>query len=302
MPNQETGNFDANSNEYSNLNCHYALYYHSGAGRNTAAHVCNRLIDFLTERNWSYSVYHQPDEKMLNADRLVILGGDGTLNFVLNALPHIQIPILIIPCGTGNDWAHHLNGKRKPDDYFSILENPKMQACDAFLCNDRIVINGMGIGFDAEAAEAVSRFRFLQGWLSYMAGIAQNILFFKSWQAQVKTKDKTISKKLFMINIGNAPTLGGGYVTSPGAIVYDGILQVAVIGAIPIWKRILYLPKMSDGSHVKVSEVDYFSCQELHVHAPKPMKAHLDGELYSASSMHIRILPAKYIFIKADFE
>lgn len=276
----------------------FAIYFNAKSGKGESEKIALKFQELLKLQHKNCVLFSQTEEKIKGFKAVVLIGGDGTLNYFINHLSDIKIPILVIPFGTGNDWAKHLNENIPLCDYVDILLNNKTIICDAFYCNDKIVINGMGIGFDAEAAKAVQRMRHLPGWMSYLLGIFRNIIQYKSKNIEVIADSKYYYKgKSFMVNIGNAPTLGGGYVTSPGAKINDGLLNIAIIKSLPVWKRFLYLPKMSDGSHVNVKEVDYFLDSTLEIKTEGNLHAQLDGEIYSAINYKIKIIHKSYLFL-----
>jgi len=88
---------------------------------------------------------------------ILILGGDGTINEVVNGLKYQQIPLSVISIGTGNDTIKHIHKNLDFEYQLKTVFDGEPARIDAGLCNDKIFMNGVGIGFDGKVVEMMNR-------------------------------------------------------------------------------------------------------------------------------------------------
>ncbi|MGC8765538.1 MAG: diacylglycerol/lipid kinase family protein [Brevinematia bacterium] len=229
--------------------------------------------------------------------RLLLLGGDGTVN---EALQHIvdrkDLIIAVLPVGSGNDMAKNIGFKppfRK--EYIYGILNGEEKAIDIGVCNGRYFSNAVGIGFDAKVAFDYNKSLFLRGKAKYLFQIFKNIVFYKSRQMEIK--DFLPLQRVFLISIGNGKTTGGGVPLTLNAEIDDGLLDVCVIKETGIFERVQNLSKGLKGEHLSLPFVKYFQSDSLKIKAETEMIAHIDGEIFKAADFEISILPSKVKFL-----
>ncbi|MDH5369999.1 MAG: diacylglycerol kinase family protein, partial [Gammaproteobacteria bacterium] len=156
----------------------------------------NRLTKNLNKTGLAYDIYYTEadikanqksiSEKLSNYSDVVSIGGDGTLNMLSNILAYQNIPLGIIPCGTGNDFSRHIY--KKSDDIISAVSNDNVMKADLGWCNERYFINVLGIGYDAMIAENTKddnkilfrSFFYLWNALKYLPFYKEKIIHIKA--------------------------------------------------------------------------------------------------------------------------
>ncbi len=223
---------------------------------------------------------------------LIIVGGDGTINEAVNGLSY-DIPVSIIPSGTGNDFIKNVAlGKTLPE-YFDTALNGKVKRVDLGKCNDRIFHNGVGIGFDGQIVEdmASKRVPLLKGHTAYYYHVLRILGGYKVKPFEYSVDLQGYKKELILMAIGNGTTFGGGFRLMPEARVDDGVLEVCTIGDLSPINRFLNIHKLSNGSHGTLSSVEFHKAEKIRIEENELIYAHIDGERMGQPPFDIEILP-----------
>ena len=233
----------------------------------------------------------------INYSAIWIIGGDGTLNYFINHYPDIQIPLTLFKGGTGNDVHWVLYGEITLHEQVEMVLTVSPRAIDAGKCNDRLFINGIGIGFEGDIARATSGKKKLPGKTSFMLAVLQKIFFYRSQLYHIAINEKRISEKLLMVSVTNGKRAGGGFYVAPDADPFDGQLDLVMIRPLSILERARYLPVIEKGKHRGLDFVYYENVQRIQVRSDKIMAVHADGEFFPAHHLIIEILPERFSFL-----
>jgi len=189
-----------------------ALLINSRAGKGKALQIAMQLMQQLKQRNITHNVFTDewPHELTSFSDAW-IAGGDGTLNFFLNKYRKCHIPIVIFKGGTGNDIAWKLYGDMNTEQQLDHALSATPKPVDAGQCNDKIFINGIGIGFDGEVLQSINSIRFIGGHLGYLVAVIKKIFSFKEHHFNVTVDGKKISERFLLMLIFNSSRTGGGF-------------------------------------------------------------------------------------------
>lgn len=226
-----------------------------------------------------------------------LVGGDGTMNYFLNAYPTVNIPLALFPGGTGNDWHWMMYGDLNLERQIDIVLNAEPRQVDLGICNGRKFINGVGIGFDGKiVCDLLERSKTF-GKFSYWLSVFKNILRYREAECSIGLDGKTSVTEVFLLSIANGRRYGGSFMVAPWASMNDGLADIVTIGKINPIDRIRYLPRMERGQHMDLAIVKHQLNNRIHVAFAKPMHAHLDGEYMRAASFDIQILPAQLRFL-----
>ena len=225
-----------------------------------------------------------------------LVGGDGTLNYLLNHYTNINIPIIIFKGGTGNDFATKLYGKITVAEQIENVLQAEVRKVDAAECNGRKFINGVGIGFDGEVLRSMTSIRRLGGHLGYLWIVIRKIFSFKEQSFQVQYGNESISDKFLLVMITNSTTTGGGFMVSPEAKIDDGKLNMVLCKPLPVLKRLKNLPIIEKGKHLTKEFILHKEVATVKIDCEKETLAQIDGELISAKTFDIKILPEHYLF------
>lgn len=234
---------------------------------------------------------------------IVVLGGDGTLNEVINGIADFSKILLgYIPTGSSNDLARSLHLSKNPLDRLNRILLPMhfdfLDVGSVCLDKDekkRFVVS-TGAGFDAGVCEETFRSPIKKklnklglGKLTYLI-IALKQLFSSSFTDCEVIADG-VSKtyeQVFMITSMIHRYEGGGLKICPDANPRDGKLSVCVVHGLSRFQILFLLPTLLFGQHVRFKGVETFDCNELSLTLAKPTHIHVDGE-YPGSFTHVKI-------------
>ena len=232
------------------------------------------------------------------AERILVVGGDGTLHEAANGLLRARVaprpPIAIIAAGTGNDYAKMAGTAGcRPTEAIRRLRGGQVRWFDAGEAWGEYFINSIGIGFDAEVAREINGSRRGGGLLAYLAAVVKVIGRFKSFDAHVQADDRSFTDSMLLLEVGIGPSVGGGFRLTPFARPDDGLLDICAVQRLSVPGILTKLPLAMLGRHTKLKQVRSFRTTRLAVESPAGrLHAQFDGETREVSGrMEIRIAP-----------
>ncbi len=241
------------------------------------------------------------------AREIAVVGGDGTLNEVVNGFFNDGIPVApdatlsLIPCGTGRDFSRMLK-IASPEQAIRLFPVSVVRPIDVGLIRyraggedrTRCFINVADVGLGAETAAWINRSsKAAGGFLSYLAGVIRTILVFRGRPATVIVDDTLIHDgPIGMVVLANACYLAGGMRMAPSASLTDGLLDVLVLRDVP--KRVLLtslLPSVYRGTHIQHPAVLHLRGKKIDVRSPIPLPFEVDGEQPGTTDLQATVLP-----------
>jgi diacylglycerol kinase (ATP) len=227
----------------------------------------------------------------------IAVGGDGTINEVSRPLVNVKdVTIGIIPAGTGNDFIQILgfSGYFEEADW-DIFFSGNTIGMDAGSCNEKIFLNGMGLGFDAQvAAENYTEPGKVKpgGKHKYIWHIVKTLLFFREKRMISVTGDNRNDTDCFINTIANGRRFAGDFYLTPKAVANDGLLDVCMIKKLNLLQRFAILLKVPKGEHINDNKVNYSQVPEITLEFSQEVPFHVDGELFFACKFDVRVLPS----------
>jgi diacylglycerol kinase (ATP) len=225
------------------------------------------------------------------------VGGDGTVNWFINQYPSIQLPLAVFSGGSGNDFQWMLYGDKTIEQQVDQVLQGVPQLVDAGVCNEKLFLNGVGIGFDGAIVYDLLGKKKLAGKASYLLAILKRIVSYQEKSCVLQMAEETIRQDCFMISVANCKRYGGGFQVAPNAVVNDGLLDINIVGRISPIKRMKYLPVIEKGEHLHLEFITYRQVDKITIESPVKLHAHLDGEYLSANYFDIEVLPKRFSFI-----
>ncbi|HWA87236.1 MAG TPA: diacylglycerol kinase family protein [Opitutus sp.] len=226
-------------------------------------------------------------------DRIVAVGGDGTINEIGQALLHSPAALGLIPCGSGNGLARHLGLPVNPHSALELSVAPaaRIATIDTGAANGRPFFNAMGSGFDAEISRRFNRLT-RRGLAAYARTGLGAFCRRRHQRVVIRTGEQTRTLDTLLVAIANSDQYGNGAFIAPGARVDDGQLDLVAIGrvdfasAVPLIAR-LFLRKIHDSSLVVRLRGARFTIERT-----QPGLIHTDGETHKAGSIvHVEVRP-----------
>jgi len=235
-------------------------------------------------------------------DGVVVLGGDGSLHAVVDALRTAgrlaHVVIGLVPLGTGNDFAATLELPDEPVKAAGVITAGQTRQIDLIIDGrDEVVVNAAHIGIGAEAAKAARPWKKSLGPIGYVIGAVLTGLrglLQPGARLQITVDGKSLPRKepVIQVAVGNGSFVGGGTPLLPQADPSDGELDVAVSYTESPRRRIAYAWHVRRGDHHRRDDVVYLRGTEVSVRGDK-LACTSDGELSGPRSEHSwRIEPA----------
>ncbi len=221
------------------------------------------------------------DAVATDADLVIAWGGDGTVNEVGSALIGSDIPLGLIPAGSGNGLAGALGIPREPRAALATLLGERMLTVDVGMLDDRPFFNVAGIGFDAHIARLFNgRPRGRRGRLPYVfLGVTEGCRYAgRDYTITLGNESRPTSYRAFLIAFANGREYGMGMQIAPGAKLDDGLLEACIVEDRPVISRFLHARHMAMGKIERAPKITLRSVREAVVEADGEIEFHVDGE------------------------
>ncbi len=251
---------------------------------------------------------------------IIVVGGDGTLNEVVNGITDFEkVRVSLIPAGSGNDFARNLQIKKSPQERLQDILACVEKGTD---CYERIDLGvaewpeassprkyaiSSGVGMDALVCKknATSKVKVFMnklglGKVSYLIVTVQSLLTMETADMSVKVDGSSILnfRRTIFAAAMNAKAEGGGVPMAPKASMQDGLLSTCFVYKFSKLGALLRLPFLATGTHEHFNGFKVFDCKKLDIHIKKPMALHTDGEyLGDVTEVHYTCLHGKMRFM-----
>jgi YegS/Rv2252/BmrU family lipid kinase len=232
-------------------------------------------------------------------DTLIVSGGDGTLNRVINTLLNNAqlrpINLAIMPMGTGNSFALDLHIKTV-DDAFAALNKQRLQTVDVGKAiapkEHRYFINNLGFGLVHDIARDAAKMRAI-GKTSYTLATLAHLLKLPSYQFDLGELGTPAS---LFLEICNSRFTGSDMMMAPDALLNDGLFQVLWIDEVSAFKLVPALLELYKGTHLDYPFVQTLKTASLSVVTDKPCYSIIDGDLWLSAPVEVRMSEHKLSF------
>lgn len=238
-------------------------------------------------------------------EQVVSVGGDGTINEVVNGLYKAgsigEVVLGIISTGTGGDYIRTIGLPRSYPEMCRCLMNPRRLTVDLGVVEymnggdmvQRLFVNFAGLGFDAEIVRRTTQqFKSLGSTASYLMGLLTTLVFYQNREITIVIDGVAMEKKVCTVVMNNGKYGGGGMLTAPDADLTDGLLDVLIIGNLNKADLLWSLPRIYRGTHLTHPKVELHKAREIEIRTGAPLYLHADGELLGQVPARFRVLPA----------
>ncbi|MFL0268434.1 diacylglycerol/lipid kinase family protein [Candidatus Clostridium radicumherbarum] len=237
-------------------------------------------------------------EKYSNEEdyRVYSVGGDGTLNEVLNGIVNTNSSLAVIPSGTGNDFIKSIfkyNKKISMEDILIKTINGKEERIDLGKVNDRYFLNIASVGFDAEVAYNSNKFKklpLINGRLAYILGLLLTVLKYKNYDLNIKIDNTSLRLNSLLVAVANGRYYGGGINVAPKANLKDGFFDVCLIKRVGRLKILGLFPKVINGTHETIKEVNFKNGKAVHIISKEDLAFNIDGEIIRGKEAEFQII------------
>lgn len=314
---------------------HFYLLVNQKAGSGYGKRTAEKLITQLKSGNLPFTAYYTEyagHEKELvqqlatdvlipwteqqeqeNFPLLVVLGGDGTLHHVLNALAPFDatIPVAYIPCGSGNDFARGIGIHKQPEKAFVQLlkaQSPKPLSIihykEAIQEIEGFATNNVGLGIDAAIVEKANRStrkhrlnKFRLGSLAYIFSVLSVLFTQKGFPVLAEINGRQITfKRAFLCTVTNHPYFGGGVAIAPMADPYKESLDLVIVERVHFLKLFWLICLLLRKKQMHSKYFHHFQSKKIRVVSTIPEFIHTDGEILGKNSCDLSFWTEKRLF------
>ena len=267
----------------------------------------------------AFSLAHDICECGADDIQLVVVGGDGTANEVINGMTHFEkVRFGVIPTGSGNDLARGLSLSKDPKNGAIHILNAKKKSREDTWCMDlgevnfgekkRLFAISAGIGLDALVCKKALKStikdilnKIRLGKLTYLVLTVQSLFTMQTADAEIFfDREEGLQKKRMIFTAAmNFKAEGGGVPMAPAASACDGKLSFCEAAGIPKWRTFLCLPFLVAAKHTSIHGFSVTDAKDCTIRLSRPMVVHADGEYCGeVTEVHFHCLPGKLRVLK----
>lgn len=226
-----------------------------------------------------------------NIYMVVAIGGDGTINEIARSLIHTDTVLGIIPCGSGNGLARHLEIPMNAQKAIEIINEGKIACIDYGKINSIPFFCTCGVGFDAFVSLKFAK-SGKRGPLTYLEKTLHESLNYKPETYEVENEDGTMKYKAFLIACANASQYGNNAYIAPQASLNDGLMDVTILEPFTV----LDIPSLSFQLFNKTldqnSRIKTFRCKKVRIQRKKEGVIHFDGDpIITGTNLDVELIP-----------
>lgn len=229
-------------------------------------------------------------------DALVVVGGDGTVGLAAQELDGTDVPLGVVPAGTGNDFAAHLGiPQLEPENAADVVDAGTTRTIDLARVTradgtTRVFATVLASGFDSKVNDRANRMRWPRGDMRYNVAILVEFLFLKSIPFTLHVDDVRVDGPFVMASVGNTRSYGGNIPVCPDADASDGLLDVTVVRPVGRLRLLRLLPTVYRGTHVNRPEVETYRGGTVRLEAAG-ITAYADGDPIASLPVTVDVVP-----------
>lgn len=267
----------------------WALVINPVAGQGKGTTVGTYVAGWLSQRKIPYTIVTGNSsialgdhlaafiEKFPDTPGVIAVGGDGLFHNILQRLVPPQIPVTVIPAGTGNDFVRTLGWDLDSyDAQLQAVTSLPPTSIDLGLVDGEWFAAILSTGFDSIVNEKANSMSWPKGPMKYNAAIAVELPRFKPRHYEITLDDRTISTEAMLIAVSNGRSYGGGMLVCPAANITDGLFDVMVLHPVSTLEFIKVFPRVFAGTHTSHPAVEIVRSRTVKIESKAV--AYADGE------------------------
>jgi len=273
---------------------------------------------FAVTQHANHAAELAPEMVDTGATHIICLGGDGSLNEVINGIMSAyengyitkngKVRVGLLPYGTGNDFARTVGVLNDivllknwiEEDSFRQIDLGWAEFFDAAgKKTNRYFVNITDLGIGGLIAHRLSSStKFWGPTITYQWSILTALFTYKNRPVKIEADSFNYEGSIMSLIVANGKFFGGGMGIAPDALVDDGLFSVAIIGAITVFEYLKNLGNIKKSRKIAHPEIKYLKASEIAVESSSgPLPVDMDGEFIGYSPMRLRILPEAISFI-----
>lgn len=226
--------------------------------------------------------------------RIYSIGGDGTVNEIVNGIAGTDSSLGVIPTGSGNDFIRSYEQRKiNIRDIIVKTINGQERSIDLARVNDKYFINISSIGFDANVvfnAEKFKKVPGITGSMAYLISIVYTIFLKKVCNIEIDIDGEKTQQNLILAAIANGRYYGGGVIPAPDAVIDDGLLDICLVRNLSRIKMLGLFPKYIKGQHGQIKQVSFKKGKKISIKSKEPLCLNIDGEIVEEKNINFEIM------------
>ena len=275
--------------------------YNPYSGENVILHELDEVINIHQEEGYQIVPYRISKDKcasealdIVNKDYAYILiaGGDGTVDTIVNAMMerNIKIPIAILPVGTANDFGKFIDMPHDVKEACKRILSTKPTPVDIGKINDKYFINVASTGLFTDVSQKTDiNLKNTIGKLAYYLKGLEELPNFRRLKVKLKSKEVEYNGEMYLILVFNGQT-AGNFKLATKADISDGYLDVIMIKAVQIFELLPLFIKILKGEHLDSDKVLYFKTDDIIIESNEDIVTDIDGEKGPDFPLHIQCI------------
>ena len=279
----------------------YHLVSNPIAGKNKFCKNLHKIEAYLTEKGVAFQTHVSQAKydatasaKELSSSgetEFIVVGGDGTVNEVARALIHTNTALGIIPCGSGNGLARHLQLPIDPEGAIKMINAGIIKSLDYGTMNGLPFFCTCGMGFDAFVSMKFAH-SGKRGLISYIENTLRETLTYKPDTYTLRFDDTEVQQRAFVIACANASQYGNNAFIAPAASMSDGLMDITVLEPFPPIEAPQLALQLFNGTLTTNSRVKTFKAKKVRITRNGNDPVHVDGDpLTTAQEIEVEIHP-----------
>ncbi|MGD1032249.1 MAG: diacylglycerol kinase family protein [Opitutaceae bacterium] len=226
-------------------------------------------------------------------ERIVAVGGDGTMNEVAQALIHRPVALALVPCGSGNGLARHMGLPTSPRRALELAvdESAEVRVLDTGTAAGRPFFNVAGMGLDADVSRRFNKI-VRRGLPAYARTAFAAFAGRRNQLCTIRTGNRTETLEILLISVANSEQYGNGAVIAPGARVDDGLLDLIAVRPLGIVAAAFLACRLFLGNADGSGRVRRMRGARFEIERPAGGLIHTDGECHAAGvKIDVAVVP-----------
>lgn len=223
---------------------------------------------------------------------VVACGGDGTINEVVQGIGNSEVILGIVPGGSGNGLARHLEIPLEADKAIQLLNKLNIKTIDIATMNGYPFASIAGLGFDARVANRYRKVK-KRGFYGYFRVVSREFFSYREREFTLTFNDDKITRKALLLSIANSNQFGYNTIIAPTAQADDGLLDVVIVKKFPLGELPRILGLLFTGKIDQSPYIESFKTKEIFIIRKRGKRVNIDGEaIKMGREIFIRIQPA----------
>ena len=285
----------------------WVVLFNPSSGGGKGRRIATQVVEYLHSENLNVlEVFGADyDEASINFTEVikrhsseikavVVVGGDGMVHLAIQELAGSEIPMALIPAGTGNDFARALNlDLKNPLSNLTVYLRTAPVAVDLGRAKNRFFADILSTGFDSIVNERANRLRYVKGRMKYNIAIFLVLSTFKPKSYRFRVDAIDFTTKAMLIAVSNGQSYGGGMKVTPDAQIDDGVFDVMILGPVSKFEFLKVFPKVFSGAHTNHPAVKILRGRSVTIESNAI--AYADGERIGDLPVTAQVVPAALV-------